>query len=550
MNAPWLAQDPCAKVWDVVIIGTGMGGSTAGYELSRLGFSVLFVEKGPLLHAGYANPDTSSAAPGAQPAAAGGDGRSTDQVVAFTNLGKFEFTLPIGSVSGGSSAFYGAALERLSPDDFAPRANFRYIGDSTLPERWPIGYGELEPYYEAAERLYRVRGTQDPLLKSRPAPLLEPPETNARDKHLLESFSALGLHPYRLHVGYEFVPGCDGCPSGPCPRDCKRDAAWTCLMPALARHDAKILPSTEVLRLEAGADRVEQAVCRREGAELRIRGRVFVLAAGAFMTPALLLKSASSHWPDGLANRSGLVGRNLMFHGGDFFAVSSLAAVDNEGHQKTLALNDFYNAQGEKLGTFQSLGVKLEVGRVMQYMRDTAGSSTAWWRWLFASKPVWWRKVTSPVVRLGALIAFNLMNFKRASVWVSIVEDLPYHQNRVLPDPAQPDRLIVEYQYSSDLDRRVRLFRDKVRAALGKHRLMVLTPTGKIDYPHVCGTCRFGDDQASSVLDASNRAHGVDNLYVVDASFFPSSGGTNPSLTIAANALRVAGILGAKLRSS
>lgn len=549
MNASSRAQDPSAKVWDVVIVGTGMGGATAGYELSRLGFSVLFIEKGPLLHAERADQDTAGSAQASQPAPAGSDGRSTDQVLAFTNLGKFEFTLPIGCVSGGSSAFYGAALERLSPDDFAPRANFKNVGNSTLPERWPISYGDLEPYYEAAEQLFRVRGTPDPLLKCRPAPLLDPPEANPRDKHLIASFSALGLHPYRLHVGYEFLPGCDGCPSGPCPRDCKRDAAWVCLMPALARHDAEILPLTEVLRLEAGVDHVKEAVCRRDGAELRVRGRVFVLAAGAFMTPALLLRSTSSHWPDGIANRCGLVGRNLMFHGGDFFAVSPLESVNDDGHQKTLALNDFYNAQGEKLGTFQSLGVKLEIGRVMQYMRDTAGSSTAWWRWLFASKPLWWRKVTSPVVRLGALIAFNLMNFKRASVWVSIVEDLPYHDNRVMPDPKQPDRLIVEYQYSADLERRVRLFRDKLRAALGKHRLMVLTPTGKIDYPHVCGTCRFGDDPASSVLDPDNRAHGVDNLYVVDASFFPSSGGTNPSLTIAANALRVANIISTRLRS-
>lgn len=533
MSSPhWLPVEPEQMIWDVVIVGTGMGGATLGYALAAAGQRVLFVEKGPMLHDKDAQFERGT-----------GVGMWPDRVRAETNLGDLGFRLPIGCVSGGSSAFYAAALERLAPADFEPRANFPDAHDSTLPERWPISYAELAPYYERAEALYRVRGTQDPLHQGGPSTLLEPPAQSPRDAHLEQSFAALGLHPYRVHVGCEFVPGCDGCPGAPCRRDCKRDAGSTCLVPALERFGAKLLPECEAVRLVAAAESVSEVVCVRAGAELRLRAKTFVLAAGAFMSPALLLRSANEAWPQGLANRSDLVGRNLMFHAGDFFAISPLRSLSCEGPQKTLAMNDFYQVDGVKLGTLQSLGVRLEVGQIMQYLRDTADQNPNWWGSLFASRPVWWRKVSSPVVRVFAMIFFHLLRFRDAAVWVSIIEDLPYAENRVWPDPDHPRNVCLRYRYSDELKGRVLLFRRKLKRALGRHRVLPLTQANKIDYPHVSGTCRFGTDPATSVLDANNRAHGIANLYVVDASFFPSSGGSNPSLTIAANALRVADVM-------
>lgn len=533
MSSPhWLPVEPQQTIWDVVIVGTGMGGSTLGYALAEAGQRVLFVEKGPMLHDKDALFERGT-----------GVGMWPDRVHAETNLGDLGFRLPIGCVSGGSSAFYSAALERLAPADFEPRANFPDVHDSTLPERWPISYAELAPYYEQAESLYRVRGTQDPLYQGGPSTLLAPPEQSPRDKHLEQSFAALGLHPYRVHVGCEFVPGCDGCPGGPCRRDCKRDAGSTCLVPALEQFDAKLLPDCEAIRLVASTDTVSELVCVRAGEELRLRAKTFVLAAGAFMSPALLLRSANEAWPQGLANRSDLVGRNLMFHAGDFFAISPLRSLSGEGPQKTLAMNDFYQVDGVKLGTLQSLGVRLEVGQIMQYLRDTADQNPNWWGRLFASRPFWWRKVSSPVVRAFAMIFFHLLRFRDAAIWVSIIEDLPYHENRVWPDPDHPRDVCLRYRYSDELKGRVLLLRRKLKRALGRHRVLPLTQANKIDYPHVSGTCRFGADPATSVLDSHNRAHGIANLYVVDASFFPSSGGSNPSLTIAANALRVADLM-------
>jgi len=548
-----LTPAECAAIqWDAIVIGTGMGGATAGYELASRGRRVLFIEKGPFLHADYAAAPPELEQSVVRPAATDGEllhrhaserlaaGLWPHRIGARTNLGNLNFPAPVGCVSGGSSAYYAAALERFSPADFTPRANFPEVVDSTLPERWPISYEDIEPFYTKAEQLFRVRGTQDPLYSGEPADLLAPPGLSPRDQHLFEDFGAQGLHPYRVHVGCEFVADCDGCPNGPCEQDCKRDSAWTCLIPALTRHGAMIFPDCEVVHLDASLTAVGEVVCKQGSSEWRIRARVVVLAAGAFATPALLLRSRSSVWPTGIGNQADLVGRNLMFHGGDFIAISPGVALDSDGPQKTLAVNDFYHTDGHKLGTFQTLGVQLEIGQIMQYLRETAELSTVWWRWLLSPQPTWWRKLTSPLVRLGAMVYFYVFNFRHASVWVSILEDLPYLENRVYPDPENNQDIVIEYRYTAEMKSRIALFRDGLRRVLGARRMMILSHENKIDYPHVSGTCRFGDDPESSVLDRNNRVHGIGNLYVVDASCFPSSGGTNPSLTIAANALRVA----------
>ena len=556
-SSPSIA-DVQATEWDAIVVGTGVGGATAGYELARRGKRVLFIEKGPFLHGGFpAAPSglsESVVAPAASTAPADldrerfGGGRWPHYVTAHTNLGRFSFYVPVGCASGGSSAFYAAAMERFTRADFEPGANAGAISDTTLPDSWPVSYDEFEPWYAEAEKLYRVRGTPDPLHGDASGHLLSPPDLNARDRFLVERFKAQGLNPYQLHVACEFVDGCQGCLDGPCQQACKRDSAWTCLIPALAQHKAVLLPETEVASLQEEAGTIRGVVCRRGDEEVQLTARVVILAAGAFATPALLLRSGADGRPQGLANSSGCVGRNLMFHGGDLFALSPGEDLADEGVQKTLALNDFYSVDGIKFGTFQSMGTRLDIGQVMQYLRDTAEYSAAWWSGLLRPRPVWWRKLTSPFIRLGALVYFHLFRFSRAAVWVSIVEDLPYHHNRVYPSPDDPFDIIVEYQYSDELRSRVLRFRKMLKERLGSLRLMVLTDGKKIDYPHVCGTCRFGDDPATSVLDRNNRAHDVDNLYVVDASFFPSSGGTNPSLTIAANALRVAGIIDADLQ--
>jgi len=553
MNASsYIPENPAKVEWDVAVIGTGMGGATIGYELARLGRRVLFIEKGLFLHGelrilehGGVQPDgnllaqlanTSDESPQARLRA----GRWPKRLQGKTSFGEIEFFAPLGCGSGGSTSLYAAALERFYPADFQPRANFPAVSDSTLPEKWPVSYQELRPFYERAEALFRVRGTRDPLHQEGDTILREPPGLSPRDQHFFDSFQRLGLHPYRIHVGYEFIDGCAECPSGLCPRGCKNDAGRICLLPALERYGASILPQCEVLKLEAGKSEIREIRCRRNGQELSIRAKVVVLAAGAYVSPVLLLNSKSDSWPEGLANRSGLVGRNLMLHVSDYIAVRPMEHLSAVGPQKSLAFNDFYHSEGEKLGAFQSMGVAVSPGQIMQYLRDVAERDPAWWKKLASPRPIWWRKMSSPAIRLIAMVMYHVFNFKDAAVWGMVIEDLPYHDNRVIADPQASNGMLFEYRYPDELRKRVLSFRKRLAKALGPHRMIVLSGDNNINYGHACGTCRFGDDPRTSVLDRNNRAHEVANLYVADASFFPSSGGTNPSLTIAANALRVA----------
>ena len=553
-SSPYIPADPSAIEWDVAVIGTGMGGAVTGYGLAKLGRRVLFIEKGMFLHGQFQVQPASGAKQNerlsdhAQPADSA-DERPEARLRAShwplrlqgeTTFGKLEFFAPLGCGSGGSTSLYAAGLERFFPEDFRPRANFPGGKDSTLPEKWPISYEELQPYYAQAEALFRIRGTRDPLAHGGEPILREPPALSPRDQHFFDSFMRLGLHPYRVHVGFEFVDGCVECAGRFCPRGCKNDAARVCLLPALEKYGASILPQCEVLRLDSGKSAVREIRCRRNGEELAIRAKMVVLAAGAFMTPVLLLTSKSEAWPDGLANRSGLVGRNLMLHASDFIAIRPTQRVSYVGPLKSLAFNDFYCSEGEKLGTFQAAGAAVVPGQIMQYIRDVAERDPTWWKKLASPRPVWWRKLSSPAIRLVALAAYYLFNFKNAAVWASIVEDLPYYDNRVVADPHAINGMRFEYRYTEELKTRVQSFRRRLAKALGPHRMIVLSGENNINYGHVCGTCRFGDDPKASVLDRNNRAHDLSNLYIVDASFFPSSGGTNPSLTIAANALRVA----------
>ncbi|MGH7289991.1 MAG: GMC oxidoreductase, partial [Myxococcota bacterium] len=451
-----------------------------------------------------------------------------------SSFGPLDFFAPLGCGSGGSTALYGAALERLAPADFTPAKNFADAAGANLPDAWPIGYDELAPYYDRAELLFRVRGSADPLRPDTGGNLREPPPLSPRDQDLHDVLSRAGLHPYRVHVGCEFVDGCEECGGTLCPRECKNDAGRICLVPALEQFGAKLLPECEVSRIVADDASVKELRCTWRGSPLSLSAKIVVLAAGAFMTPILLLNSADETRPAGLANRSGMVGRNLMLHSGDFMAVRSARSLSSVGPKKSLALNDFYFCEGQKLGTIQSVGVSISRANVLEFLHS-----------LFDRERRWWMRLTRPLLPLIAFVGARL--FANSAVICPIVEDLPYADNRVLPDPSSHSGMRFEYRYPEELRRRNQLLRRKLTEVLGRWRLAVLTGENNLNFGHACGTCRFGDDPQQSVLDRNNRAHDLDNLYVVDASFFPSSGGTNPSLTIAANALRAADVIHARL---
>lgn len=326
------------------------------------------------------------------------------------------------------------------------------------------------------------------------------------------------------------------CAGGLCPRSCRRDAGSVCLLPAIEEHGASLLPECTVVHLEADATRVTSVRCRRGDEEFQVRGRVVVVSAGACMSPILLLKSRSKVWPDGLGNKSGLVGRNLMMHVSDFIALRPRRQLSAEGPRKAMVFKDFCVHEGTKLGTVQSGPIRVHYYYVLYFLR------MVWDR-----APRGWLQPFRPLLRIVAGVGAFL--FRKAAVYATILEDLPYHENRVELDPSSPNGMRFEYTRKDELMERIRYFRRVLRKVVGsRHWMVVLSGKNNLNYGHPCGTCRFGDDPRTSVLDRNNRVHDVENLYVVDASFFPSSGRNNPSLTIAANALRVGEAIDASLR--
>ena len=311
--------------WDVLVIGTGMGGGMLGYQLARSGRRVLFVEKGRSTLPGTpgtiraAMPELaeplSARSPEAYYDALARAGRTTDEIEDISGRFPKRFVPFIGSGTGGSSALYGMVCERFFVADFTPRQNFRDPGDSTVPEAWPISYEQMAPWYAEAEKLLGVRGQPDPLRpEAAEVGLPAAPPFSPENQSLVNYLAGRGLHPYHLPMACDYTDGCATCQTYLCPQSCKNDAARNGVLPAVTEHGAQLLAECRVVRLEADRTRVQQVICQRRSDMLALKANVVVLAAGALATPVLLLNSRSGEWPRGLANGSDWVGRNLMRH--------------------------------------------------------------------------------------------------------------------------------------------------------------------------------------------------------------------------------------------
>jgi choline dehydrogenase-like flavoprotein len=534
-NGELSAREAERVVWDVIVVGTGMGGGVLGHRLARSGRKVLFVEKGRSTLPGTPGTIRSAMPELAEPLAyrsaqayydaLARAGRTTDEIEDISGRFPRRFVPSIGSGTGGSSALYGMVCERFFVADFTPRQNFRDPGDSTVPEAWPITYDQMRPWYAQAEQLLGVRGQPDPLRPEAAEVGLPPaPPFSTDNQPLVNYLAGRGLHPYHLPMACDYTDGCATCQAYLCEKSCKNDAARNGVLPAVAEHGAHLLAECRVVRLEADRTQVRQVICQHRGDMLALQAKVVVLAAGALATPVLLLNSRSGDWPRGLANGSDWVGRNLMRHLLDWIEVWPQPHCKITAENKEIGLNDFYFWEGQKYGTVQSFGAIPP----MEWVTNRPGR---------LGKAL---RLMSPVVR-GIYDRFVTGGL----VLAAMMEDLPYLDNRVLPydRPSVDDRQRLRMQYrlhASETERRAEFLR-LVNEVLEPFRKLTLG-SGKenANLGHVCGTCRFGTDPKTSVLDPQNRAHEVDNLYVVDTSFFPSSAGLNPSLTVAANALRVA----------
>lgn len=501
--------------WDCIVIGTGMGGGTLGRALAEAGWRVLFVEKGAAGQRQARNGLSEIFVPEARLAR----GLWPEPLHATVDGRDSRFYAPLGAGIGGSSVFYAATLERPERHDLDD------LLDRPHPTGgWPVGYDEMRPWFDHAARMYHLHGTPDPLSSDAPPPLDPPPPLTATEAALMDRFRAGGLHPYYAHTAIRRSDGCLNCLGTRCPRPCKMDGRSAGVEPALATGNAEILTGAEVTRLIAGPDSVQEVELRQGGALRRLRARHVVLAAGALNSPRLLLNSLSDHWPEGLANRSGLVGRNLMFHLNEMFAIWPPRGAPDAGATKALALRDLYTAGHTRMGMVQAMGIRASYGEILFYLN----------RMLAASR-LGHVPGLPHLTRLPAALAARILG--HAQIFVGLMEDLPYLHNRVLPDP---DRLAITYAMAPELLARRHAFRRAIAQAFRGQRRLFLGLGPELNFGHPSGTLRFGHDPARSVLDAQCRAHGLRNLWVADASFMPTSMGVNPSLTIAANALRVA----------
>lgn len=502
--------------WDAIIIGTGIGGGVAGRALAEAGMKVLFVEMG---RAGFRAEETPLDPGLADPVARAVRGFWPDPIRANVNGTEREVFAPLGAGVGGSSVFYAATLERPERHDL-----------DDLPDRrhptggWPVGFDDMLPWFDAAQAMFHIHGEPDPLCDTPNRGLAPPHPPGAGDARIMETLRANGLHPYLLHSALRRLPGCRDCLGHKCPRPCKMDGRSAGVEPALATGNAALLTGCTVTRLIRQADGGVTVEARMAGETRAIWARHVVLAAGALSSPRLLMASRSTADPDGIGNGAGLVGRNLMFHLNEIFALWPGKAAGFDGPTKSVGFRDLYFADGQRLGMVQAMGVDVGYGEIVHHLRGRVGRS-------------WLRHVPGALdaTRIPAAIGAKVMG--TAKVFVGLLEDLPYTENRVLPEDTG---IALHYRTAPELLARRKAFRRLIRRAFRGTRTAFLTQDPEPNFGHPCGTLRMGVDVGKSVVNPAGRVHGVTNLWVSDASVFPTSMGVNPSLTIAANALRVA----------
>jgi choline dehydrogenase-like flavoprotein len=517
--------------FDVIIIGTGAGGGTLAYALAPSGKRILLLERGDYVPREKDNWN---------PRAVNVEAKYNTKEIWHDRDGK-ALHPHTNYYVGGNTKFYGAALFRLREEDFE---EVRHHGG--ISPAWPISYDELEPYYTKAEYLYHVHGerTVDPTDPPASAPYPYPPVSHEpRIQQLSNDFAHLGLRPFHTPLGVMLDENnphksrcirCSTCDGFPCLVSAKSDAQVVCVDPALTHPNVTMLTGSYVSRLETGPSgrEVTKVHVERNGAKETYSGDVIVVSCGAINSAALLLRSANDKHPKGLANSSDVVGRHYMGHVNS--VMMAISKCPNPTiFQKSLSVNDFY---------FGSKDWEYPMGHISFVGKLDAVTLSA----------------GAPAIAPG--FTLELMATHSLDFWLTS-EDLPDPENRVMVDgegkialsyrPNNEEghkRLIAKLQSLMKQQAKCSVHGHECHQGLFSRNLFVGQRIPLAGVAHQNGTIRFGNDPETSALDANCKAHDVDNLYVVDGSFFPSSGAVNPALTIMANALRVGDHLMERMR--
>jgi choline dehydrogenase-like flavoprotein len=504
--------------YDVIIVGTGAGGGTLAHTLAPSGKRILLLERGSFLPREMENWD---------PTPVFVEGRYISRDTWYDADGK-AFQPQVHYFVGGATKLYGAALYRLRPQDFG---ELKHV-DGVSPA-WPLTYDDFEPYYTKAEWLYQVHGkhgddpTEGRWSKQYPWPAVS---HEPRIQQLTDDLNAAGYHPFSAPCGIlldeadrarSLCIRCTWCDGYPCLVHAKSDAETIAVRPTLEYPNVDLLVNAEVVQLttnEAGTSVAEVTVAR-DGEREQYAADIVVIAAGAANSAKILLASANEKHPKGLANGSDQVGRNYMFHNSKAVVALSKEANDTV-FQKTVCLNDFYLGADD---------YDWPVGNIQMVGKSNAAAMKGEEPKLTLLAPKW----------SLAEVAKHAVDF-----WLT-TEDLPTPDNRVTLD--KEGNVHIAYKSNND-EEASRLYHElrKIlnRIGMADHHVLDKNFYMRMNIPiagcaHQAGTVRFGRDPASSALDENCKAHELDNLYVVDTSFFPSIGAVNPALTAMANAIRV-----------
>ncbi|MBY0413852.1 MAG: GMC family oxidoreductase N-terminal domain-containing protein, partial [Bdellovibrionales bacterium] len=484
--------------WDFIIIGTGISGGTAGYALAKKGKRVLFIEKGKsrkelkneLIAGEFPEERQSFIASEAEKIKTLKSAlRCSTTITDSTNPeNKVSFVPLIGSGVGGSSTIYGAALERFFPEDFTPTTYFSHLKDANIAD-WPISFNDLEKYYQEAEVLYDVYGGVDPLRDSFQSKTLKKRKLSPVGEKVDSLLRKKNLHPYHLPVGHppHHETTCEGCQATLCLPGDKKGSYEACIQSAIDDYGATLLEDCEVLSIDHTEKSATAVLCEYKGKLVSIHGNKFILAAGTLFTPAILLKSKSKFFKQGLANNSGVVGKNLCRHYFDL-AMINLNPHQNMGyHEKELAFNDFYIWENEKLGTVQSLSNPphfLSAYHEMHAEKKYHG--------IFYS-------LYLLIIKLFGRRIYNKM-MHDSLCFAVIMEDVSYLDNRIEVD--ENNNINLFYKMRPESFKRLKIFRNLIKKSFSPYKVK-FHPQAQNNQrlAHATGTCRMGTDPKKSVVD-------------------------------------------------
>lgn len=498
--------------YDIIIVGSGAGGATLALKLAESGKKILVLERGDYIPIEKENWESEEVFV---------KNRYTTSELWLDKEDK-PFRPGQHYNVGGNTKLYGAALFRMRENDFNEVRHY-----SGISPKWPISYFDLQKYYLEAEELYSVHGERgsDPTEPPENAPYPHEPLPNEpRIQEVIDDLKSIGCHPFPCPIGVNLDTGKEaGAPfvlnrfdGFPDPTEHKADAHVTALRKALTYKNVELWTQAKVntLTTNAAGTEISEVHLEHNGETLRITADLVVLSCGAINSAALLLKSASGLYPNGLANSSDVVGRHYMFHTNSAMMAVSLEKNDTK-FGKTFAMNDYY---------FKSADFDFPLGHIQMLGKSDKGQI----------------KGDSPIPAPG--FTFELMAEHAVDFWLA-TEDLPDPNNRIIIQNGQ-----IKITYSHSNQKPHKKLREKLEHDLGKSRKFTHFFDKNVYFTkdmnlaavaHQNGTVRFGNDPKSSALDIYCRSHDIKNLFVVDGSFFVSSSAVNPALTIMANALRV-----------